>query len=74
MADLTTFYLVRHATSLWNEKGIIQGHKNPELSEAGIKEAEELARKFKGVRFDLAYSSDLLRAKRTAEIIALEHK
>lgn len=74
MSNLTTFYLVRHTTSEWNEKKIIQGHKNPRLSKAGIGEANILAKKFKGIRFDSIFSSDLLRAKKTAEIIALEHK
>ena len=73
MSKITTFYLVRHTTSEWNEKKIIQGHKNPYLSKAGIDEANELAKKLKGINFDYVFSSDLLRAKKTAEIIALEH-
>ncbi|EKD86170.1 MAG: hypothetical protein ACD_37C00433G0001 [uncultured bacterium] len=74
MSNLTTFYVVRHATSEWNEKGIIQGHKNPQLSKSGIEEAKILAKKLKVIKFDFVFSSDLLRAKKTAEIIALEHK
>ena len=74
MSNLTTLYVVRHTTSEWNEKGIIQGHKNPQLSKSGIGEAKILAKKLKDIKFDFVFSSDLLRAKKTAEIIALEHK
>ena len=37
-------------------------------------EAEKLAIKFKDINFDLIFSSDLMRAIRTAEIIAFERK
>ena len=58
----------------WNEIGLIQGHSDSPLTAQGITQAKELAKKLKNVKFDLIFSSDLLRAKRTAEIIALEHK
>lgn len=74
MNDLTTFYIVRHATTTWNEKRLIQGHKDTLLSETGLIEAKELAKKLKDIKFDYVFSSDLLRAQRTAEIIAMEHK
>lgn len=72
--NLTTFYLVRHGETNWNKNRIIQGQKDTELNERGVEEAIAIAEKFQSVKLDLAFSSDLLRAKRTAEIIALEHQ
>ena len=57
-----------------NVKRILQGHSDFPLTEEGIKQVSILAKKLANIRFDHAFSSDLLRAKRTAEIIVLEHK
>lgn len=62
-------FLVRHAESTWNRLKKIQGQKDPQLSPYGKKEAKLLARRFKGLTFDAAYSSPLKRAYETAETI-----
>ncbi len=67
-----TFYIVRHGETEANVKRILQGHLDYPLTKDGIRQAKKAARKLSGVRFDEAFSSDLLRAKRTAEIITLE--
>lgn len=72
--NYTTFYLMRHGETEWNQQGLIQGQEDSPLTKLGLIQAKEAAQKFKSFKFDLAFSSDLLRAKRTAEIIALEHK
>ncbi|GKX33238.1 MAG: 2,3-bisphosphoglycerate-dependent phosphoglycerate mutase [Rhizobiaceae bacterium MnEN-MB40S] len=66
-----TLVLVRHGQSEWNLKNLFTGWKNPDLTEKGVKEAEEGARALKeyGVRFDIAFTSVLLRAERTCQII-----
>lgn len=74
MNNLTTIYLVRHGTTEWNEKKLIQGSKDSPLTRKGMEDIKILSEKLKNIKFDYIYSSDLLRAKRTAEIIALEHK
>lgn len=71
---LTTFYIIRHGQTEFNVKGIVQGHSDSPLTAEGLIQIKELAKKFKDKDFDLAFSSDLLRARRTAEIIALEHE
>ena len=68
------FYIVRHGETDWNTKKLIQGHTDIELNENGIEQAKKTAEKLKKIEFDEAFSSDLSRAKRTAEIIALEKK
>ncbi len=74
MNDLTTFYFLRHGETEYNTKHIVQGQIDSPLTAEGIENIKKLAVKFRDIKFDLAFSSDLLRAKRTAEIIALEHK
>lgn len=69
-----TFYLVRHGQTDWNVKKMMQGHKDSRLTDLGIKQAQELAKKLNRIHFDAVFSSDLLRAKRTAEIIVAEKK
>jgi len=63
--------LVRHGQSTANKERIMQGHKDYPLSELGIKQAEELAQQMKDNSFtcQAVYSSDLLRAAKTAKII-----
>jgi probable phosphoglycerate mutase len=73
-AELCTLYLIRHGQTDWNVRHLIQGQTDISLNLEGQTSARELAQEFKDIKFDRVYSSDLLRAKETAEIIALEHK
>ncbi|MGI8419365.1 MAG: histidine phosphatase family protein [Candidatus Levyibacteriota bacterium] len=72
--NVTTFYIVRHGETDWNIEKKIQGQTDIPLNKSGEIQASEIAKKFKNIKFDLAFSSDLLRAKRTADIILLEKK
>ncbi len=57
-----------------NVDGLVQGHSiDSPLTEEGIKQVKSAARDLAKIKFDKVYSSDLLRAVRTAEIISLEH-
>jgi len=69
-----TIYLVRHGETEWNVKKIMQGHKDSNLTEKGINQAKDTAKRLKKIKFDQVFSSDLGRAKKTAEILAIEHK
>lgn len=62
-------YIVRHGETSWNTYRILQGHKPIELNEKGREKARFLAKKVIDLEFDRIISSDLLRAKETAEII-----
>lgn len=70
---MTTFFIVRHGETEWNIQGRVQGHGDSPLTVNGELQAKKVADKLRSIHFDLAFSSDLLRAKRTAEIIAKEH-
>jgi broad specificity phosphatase PhoE len=69
-----TLYLVRHGETEWNVRHFMQGHKDSPLTEQGLIQSAQTAQDLKGVEFDAIFSSDLLRATRTAEIIKLERK
>lgn len=69
-----TIYLTRHGETDWNEKKIIQGHSDIPLNAKGEMQAQKLGKQFKNIHFEAVFSSDLVRAKRTAEIITLEKK
>ncbi|MDO8573834.1 MAG: histidine phosphatase family protein [Candidatus Daviesbacteria bacterium] len=72
MSDLCTLYIVRHGQTDWNLNGITQGETDIPLNGEGIKQAETMASNLKHIKFDAVFSSDLIRAKKTAEIIAVE--
>ncbi|KAI3887318.1 hypothetical protein MKW92_050761 [Papaver armeniacum] len=63
--------LVRHGETTWNNAGRIQGSLESELNEAGWKQADAIAARLgKELKPAAIYSSDLKRAKNTAEMIA----
>ncbi len=67
-------YLVRHGQTEWNIEGRMQGQKDSSLTAVGISQAEAMGLRLKSVNFAAAFSSDLLRAYRTAQIIAKERR
>jgi len=62
--------LIRHGLTLWNLEGRIQGISNTELAPEGLRQAKLLAEKFPCDKVDAIYSSDLSRAKITAQFLA----
>lgn len=67
---MTKIILVRHGLTVWNTEKKLQGHSNIELAPEGIKQAELLAKNFPVENISAIYSSDLMRAKVTAETLA----
>jgi len=62
-------YLVRHGETEWNKERKLQGQVNIELNEFGRHLARETAKGLKDILFDICYTSPLVRAKETAELI-----
>jgi probable phosphoglycerate mutase len=73
-SQLCTIYIIRHGETEWNLQEKLQGHKDSPLTQNGVEQAKKRAKDLAQIAFAEIFSSDLLRAKRTAEIIALEHK
>jgi alpha-ribazole phosphatase len=69
-----TLYIVRHGETKGNVKRQIQGHTDTPLTKKGIRQAQETAKKLKDIAFDAIFSSDIGRAKITAEIVRMERK
>lgn len=72
--NFCTLYLVRHGETEWNKRGIVMGQSDSPLTEKGLEQAKQTAQELKDIHFDAIFSSDLHRAKRTAEIIKLERQ
>jgi broad specificity phosphatase PhoE len=66
---MTTLLLVRHGETDWNRDGRWQGGSDTSLNELGREQARLLADQLDG-SIDVVYSSDLARARETADIVA----
>ena len=67
---MTTIGLIRHGSTAWNKEGRAQGHTDNPLDAEGVQQAVLLAERLSTEQWDYLYSSDLLRARQTAEVIA----
>jgi len=66
--------LVRHGATDWNLEHRCQGSSDRDLSETGVRQAEEIAAQLSQETIHAVYSSDLKRARRTAEVIGEHHR
>jgi 2,3-bisphosphoglycerate-dependent phosphoglycerate mutase len=66
--------LVRHGESEWNNKNLFTGWRDVDLTEKGIVEARTAGRKLKahGLRFDVAFTSALIRAQHSLDLMLEE--
>ncbi|WP_051962928.1 histidine phosphatase family protein [Mesoaciditoga lauensis] len=70
--DISKIFLVRHGQTDANLYHIVQGQRDTPLNQNGRKQAIEVSKRLKNVKADIVISSDLKRAKETAEIISRE--
>jgi 2,3-bisphosphoglycerate-dependent phosphoglycerate mutase len=66
-----TLVLVRHGQSEWNLKNLFTGWRDPDLTELGVTEAKAGGKALAeyGIKFDIAFTSVLIRAQRTCQMV-----
>ena len=69
---MSNLVIVRHGQSQWNLENRFTGWVDIDLSPLGEEEAHEAGKKLKGYKFDKAFTSALIRAQKTLEIILSE--
>ncbi|MBS0593293.1 MAG: histidine phosphatase family protein, partial [Proteobacteria bacterium] len=62
-AGATRLLVVRHGRTAWNAQGLIQGHRDIGLDDAGLQQAQALADALADAGVQVIYTSDLLRAQ-----------
>lgn len=69
---MTDLWLLRHGQTNWNLLGRWQGQspQAPGLNDAGRAQVQAVYRQLNELRFSAIYSSDLLRSRQTAELVA----
>ena len=63
-------YIIRHGQTELNSRGVLQGRSDHALNETGIAQAREAAERLRDIPFSVVWSSPLVWALQTAEIIA----
>jgi 2,3-bisphosphoglycerate-dependent phosphoglycerate mutase len=66
--------LVRHGESEWNLKNLFTGWRDVDLTDNGVREARAAGRKLKaqGLHFDIGFTSALIRAQRSLDLVLEE--
>ncbi|PFH54171.1 hypothetical protein AMATHDRAFT_135269 [Amanita thiersii Skay4041] len=67
-------FLVRHGETDANREKIMQGQLDTPLNDTGLQQARLVAQRLQSVQFDIAYTSDLQRAVKTAETIVSDQQ
>ena len=70
---MTTLLLARHGETDWNRARRWQGHADRPLTARGRTQAADLAARLAHIALEAVYSSDLQRARETAEPVATTH-
>ncbi|KAG1891689.1 phosphoglycerate mutase-like protein [Suillus fuscotomentosus] len=73
MTVVARLYVIRHGETEWNRARIIQGQADSQLNDLGETQAAMTGEALKAIHFDKAFTSDLSRASKTAEIILQHH-
>jgi probable phosphoglycerate mutase len=67
---MTEIFLIRHGETAWNAERRLQGHLDIPLNEHGERQALAVAQALRNTPIDAIYSSDLQRARATAQPLA----
>ncbi len=67
---MTTLYLIRHCEAAGNAKRLFQGWTDCDISETGKIQLTYLAKRFETISLDRVFASPLIRAQKTAQVVA----
>lgn len=70
---ISNLFVFRHAETTDNSNQIFSGWRDPDLTPKGLLQAEEVAQQLKQEKIHYAFTSHLLRARRTLEIVLQPH-
>jgi 2,3-bisphosphoglycerate-dependent phosphoglycerate mutase len=70
---ICNLFVFRHAETTDNSNHIFSGWRDPDLTSKGLLQAQEIAQQLKQERIDYAFTSHLLRARKTLEIVLKPH-
>lgn len=70
---ICNLFVFRHAETTDNSNQIFSGWRDPDLTPKGLLQAEEVAQQLKQEKIHYAFTSHLLRARRTLEIVLQPH-
>ena len=73
-ANPVQIYLFRHGETDWNRERRFQGHTDIPLNDLGREQARALLESMRELKLQVILTSDLLRAKETAQILNAELK
>lgn len=73
-SEASRIILVRHGQTEWNDGARFQGHLDSSLTPVGVAQAESIGRRIAQEQVTALYSSDLGRARHTADLIAASVK
>lgn len=67
-----SFYFLHHGQTDWNDRGLLMGQQDIPLNRQGRQQAQEAGKVLAGLSIATLCYSPLLRAKETAEIVAMQ--
>jgi 2,3-bisphosphoglycerate-dependent phosphoglycerate mutase len=70
---LCNLFVFRHAQTTDNKNNIFSGWRDSDLTPKGLQQADEVAQQLSQDKIDFAFTSHLLRARRTLEIVLKPH-
>ena len=70
---ICNLFVFRHAETTDNSNQIFSGWRDPDLTSKGVLQAQEIAKQLEHEKIDYAFTSHLLRAKRTLETVLRPH-
>ena len=70
---MTEIYIIRHAQAEGNLYRMMQGNWDGDVTPLGLRQIDALAERFRHVKIDALYSSDLYRTRVTASAITRWH-